>query len=161
VLHGLLQTVWLETDRFVAALALLVDGSGAVEASAAGLPFPMLRSHGTWSKWQLATAPPLGLPTNVPPQPTGLEFAPGDVLLAFTDGLSEAGKLANRQYQYERLQPFLQGVPSDAAGAPLLDALLDDVRRHVDTGWPDDDITVLCLWHPFPLRVPEPPGHPQ
>jgi sigma-B regulation protein RsbU (phosphoserine phosphatase) len=155
VLHGLLQPVWLDTGKFVVALALLVTGSGIVEAAAAGAPPPMLlRSRGVWSPWQVATAPPLGAPTNLPHHASSLELARGDVLLAFTDGLTEARSTSQEQYQHGRFLDFLQGIPPDTTGAPLLDGLLADVCEHVGQSWPDDDTTVLCLWHPFPLRLP-------
>jgi sigma-B regulation protein RsbU (phosphoserine phosphatase) len=146
VLHGMLEPVWLDTCRFVAALGLLVDGS-QVEAAAAGLPYPMRRLHdGLWETCNLGGTP-LGSPAETTYDITVLSLPPGGVLLAFTDGIPEARDGDETQYHPDSLTAFLDTQAADAAGVPLCEALLADVRNHAGAAWPQDDTTVLCLWH--------------
>jgi serine phosphatase RsbU (regulator of sigma subunit) len=74
------------------------------------------------------------------------------VLLAFSDGIPEARDHADRQYHPHFFTTFL-GCQPIAAGAPLCDALLADVQNHAGAAWPQDDTTLLCLWHPVAQEV--------
>jgi serine phosphatase RsbU (regulator of sigma subunit) len=148
ILHGMLAPVWLDTCRFVAGMALLVDGSH-VEAAAAGLPYPMRRAGGSWQACQLGGGAPLGAPAETAYDSRSLSLLPGNVLLAFSDGIPEARNDADRQYHPHFFTAFLAGQRPDAVGVSLCDALLIDVQNHAGAAWPQDDTTLLCLWHPL------------
>jgi sigma-B regulation protein RsbU (phosphoserine phosphatase) len=72
---------------------------------------------------------------------------PGEMLVCFTDGATEAQNMAQEQYSEERL---VASVARYAAGS--LESLLDDVRREVMefTGREslEDDCTLLVLRRP-------------
>jgi sigma-B regulation protein RsbU (phosphoserine phosphatase) len=147
-LHGMLQPVWTTTERFVAALALLVDGrDGSLQGAGAGLPPPRGRpATGPWDTCTLAGGIFLGAPAQGTYDQTGLSLEPGGLLLAFSDGVSEAKDRGGVMYGRSLLGEHLNRLPGALAGPPLLDALVDDLRGDVGEGWPQDDTLLLCLW---------------
>jgi serine phosphatase RsbU (regulator of sigma subunit) len=149
-LHGMLQPVWALTGRFVAALAVLVAGpDGVLRAAGAGLPPPWARAaNAGWAAWEPAGGVPLGIPVEDPYGQSDLAVGPGALVLAFSDGLSEAQDAAGRQYAHGPMATLLGALPEGVAGPTLLEALLADVRGHVGALWPQDDTTLLCLWRP-------------
>ncbi len=149
-LHGMLQPVWALTERFVAALAVLVAGrEGALRASAAGTPRPWHRAPaGTWDVHEVAGGMLLGAPFEGSYEQTELELGPGGLLLAFSDGLNEARDPQGNQYGQGPLRALLCRLPHEVHGPGLLESLLADVRAHVGPPWPQDDTTLLCLWRP-------------
>ncbi len=68
---------------------------------------------------------------------------PGDVLLFYTDGVTEARNPGNDQYGLERLSKVVAGGPKDveALGA----AVLADVRRFAAGRPQNDDLTIVCV----------------
>ncbi len=78
----------------------------------------------------------------------GMEFtartitlAPGEVLLAFTDGASEARSPAGKFYGEDSVVGLLQAAPSDADA--LLSRVVAGVRAHEAGAEPGDDLTLL------------------
>jgi serine phosphatase RsbU (regulator of sigma subunit)/pSer/pThr/pTyr-binding forkhead associated (FHA) protein len=73
-----------------------------------------------------------------------LRLAPGDVIIAFSDGVSEAFNEAGEEYTDDRL---LASVNAHRGHPPqkLLDALLADVRRFCGKASPSDDVTMVVV----------------
>jgi serine phosphatase RsbU (regulator of sigma subunit) len=88
---------------------------------------------------------PAGLPLGIGDDfsETTVAWKPGDRLLLYTDGLSEA-----RNADGEFL-PLLEAAAPLGSGAleDALTRLLDDVRRHVPRGALGDDLAVVMLEH--------------
>jgi sigma-B regulation protein RsbU (phosphoserine phosphatase) len=147
-LHGLLQPLWGETGRFTAAVALLFDlVAGDLAVSHAGVPFPWLRlPSGQWSLWQVAGGPLLGIP-----DPSGFTqiarpLQPGEAVLAFSDGITEATDPVNGcQLQHGPLAAFLSALPPALPAAEMVSRLLQAVADHSGSSGFQDDTTVLCL----------------
>ena len=70
-------------------------------------------------------------------------ITPGDTLLLYTDGVTEAMNPGGELYGEERLHSLAQ----QDHGSPraLIDALIADVRRHSATATQSDDITLLAV----------------
>jgi serine phosphatase RsbU (regulator of sigma subunit) len=70
-------------------------------------------------------------------------IVPGDTLLLYTDGVTEAMNPSGELYGEERLY----SVARNDHGSPraLIDALIADVRRHGATATQSDDITLLAV----------------
>jgi serine phosphatase RsbU (regulator of sigma subunit) len=88
-----------------------------------------------------------GLPLGVA---TGFEYSaymqklePGDVVLVFTDGISEAMNKERSLYGLERLRTEL-AAPNIAPG-DLGEHILDDVRRFADGFAQSDDMCLVCF----------------
>jgi sigma-B regulation protein RsbU (phosphoserine phosphatase) len=73
-----------------------------------------------------------------------VELFPGDVLLAFTDGVPEAHNPESEEFGEERLQAFLRqtaDLPADEISARLSDEMKDWIRDAEQY----DDLTFIVM----------------
>ena len=73
-----------------------------------------------------------------------LEFSPGDTLLVYTDGITEAQNPQGEQFGEERVKACIQEHLA-CHPEPLRDRLLEEVKRFTDTAAVTDDQTVVVL----------------
>jgi sigma-B regulation protein RsbU (phosphoserine phosphatase) len=73
-----------------------------------------------------------------------IALEPGDQLLLYTDGVTEAMDPQKRQFGLNRLQAFL-AEHGHRSPAELIDSLKGDLARHVQSADPHDDITLIAL----------------
>jgi sigma-B regulation protein RsbU (phosphoserine phosphatase) len=73
-----------------------------------------------------------------------LQLAPGDRVLLYTDGVTEAMNAQDDMYSDERLHEFL-GVNRPAALSDVVHAIIDDVKRFANGHPQSDDITSLVI----------------
>jgi phosphoserine phosphatase RsbU/P len=147
VLHGMLQSEWVATGRFVTALALLIGAQRTVKGGNAGQPEPLAgRPGGSWQPWSVPGGPPLGLPIpDAAYADAERNLGLGECLLAFTDGVSEAGARQGQQFQHGPLQTFLAGLPAGLGIDEVVARLWQALQTHVGPRWPEDDMTVLGI----------------
>src|SRR5690606_23064030 len=81
---------------------------------------------------------------------------PGETLVLFTDGVTEALDGADRLFSEERLAAFL-AASGDLPAARLTRAIVDAVERFADGAAQADDITCLALRF-TPRNNPLPPS---
>ena len=75
-----------------------------------------------------------------------LAFEPGDLLLAYTDGLTDARSPDGEAWGVERLTALLEQLRPEAPDAQgLLDRILGQVRDHMGPADPFDDLTMIAL----------------
>lgn len=72
-------------------------------------------------------------------------LAPGDTLLLYTDGVTEAFSTDNVAYGDDRLLNWLAGINPDAGASGLVDSLVKDVEMFVNGAEASDDLTCLVL----------------
>lgn len=77
---------------------------------------------------------------------------PGDRLLLYTDGVTEAANPADEEYGDVRLEAYVRDRRGEP-GRQLLDGIVADVLHFCDTARPHDDMTLMCL-----DRASPPPG---
>jgi phosphoserine phosphatase RsbU/P len=89
------------------------------------------------------TGPAVGLLPGLSFNVDHLTLDPGDSLLAFTDGVTDARSPAGESYGEDRL--FSTAARPDASAVSLLDSLDADLLAHTAGAEPFDDITLLAL----------------
>lgn len=76
-----------------------------------------------------------------------ITLQPGDLLLAFTDGITDALNVENEAFGRERVHQVLHLNPSTPAG--LLKGLQEQIHQFIGTAHQFDDITLLSImYHP-------------
>jgi serine phosphatase RsbU (regulator of sigma subunit) len=74
-----------------------------------------------------------------------IALGPGDRVLLYTDGISEAARADGELFGEERLERLVQGLPHDLPASLLVERVLDGVREFLDGVEPGDDMTLLAL----------------
>jgi sigma-B regulation protein RsbU (phosphoserine phosphatase) len=110
----------------------------------AGHNFPRLRRASGEVVSLEAGGTPLGLFEGLPYEEGEQPFAPGDALLLFSDGISEAVDGFNQEYGEERLQA-LWAQHGAGPGTAMLDLVYDDVVRFRGAAPQNDDMTMVVL----------------
>jgi serine phosphatase RsbU (regulator of sigma subunit)/pSer/pThr/pTyr-binding forkhead associated (FHA) protein len=72
-------------------------------------------------------------------------LSPGDTLITFSDGVSEATNADGAEFGDERILECLQGAPSDSEPRDLVGRVMAGVRRFTVGEPQSDDITVLVV----------------
>ena len=133
---------------FVTGLLLDVDVDvGAATILNAGHPPPLLLRDGGVSELLVPPELPLGLvgSAHYPVHP--IQLHPGDRLLLFTDGITEAHRRGEREFGYRRVAAML-AEQSDLQPPELVRHLTRAVNESCN-GELSDDATAVCLdWHP-------------
>jgi two-component system sensor histidine kinase ChiS len=75
---------------------------------------------------------------------TQVQLQSGDVVVLYTDGITEAENLAGMQYGIERLCEVVR-LNRQYSADEIKQAVIDDVRSHIGTQKVYDDITLLIL----------------
>ena len=135
-----------DTLQFVTVCAALFDpATGELAWTNCGHPSPLLlRADGTLSALEAARATPLAVfDTNIYATSRAV-LAPGDTLMVYTDGVSEAMDATQSLYGDARLLALLQGGRFATADAAV-DTVLADVLSYQATAPQADDITVVAL----------------
>jgi sigma-B regulation protein RsbU (phosphoserine phosphatase) len=135
-----------ESSMFVTAFYGQYDpASGRLVYANAGHPPPLvLRARGglAWLDGPGGTAlgvvPGLSYPTGV------VDLAPGDTLLVFTDGVTEAVNADGQDFGKSRLSALFDGRPAETA-REAIERLLARLDRYAHNVEPHDDITCLAL----------------
>jgi serine phosphatase RsbU (regulator of sigma subunit) len=133
-------------DRFVTlVLAVLELDTNRLTLVNAGHMAPLLRRGGRALVEELGEEI-IGLPLAVMDRPYEqrvIPLEPGDTLVLYTDGVSEARNPAGDLYGADRVRAALQSAPAEVTA--LGQALLDDVRRFAGERPQSDDLTIVCF----------------
>lgn len=70
---------------------------------------------------------------------------PGDLFLAYTDGVTEAMGAGDEFYGEERLYELLQGFPPALSAKEAVDRILADLERFLDGREAGDDVTLVAI----------------
>jgi sigma-B regulation protein RsbU (phosphoserine phosphatase) len=145
--HNALLAVPHEPHDFVTVCIASVDArSGAVGLATAGHPGPIVLRRSGIERPLLFGNPALGVTEEAELQPLPTDYVdlePGDALLLYTDGLSDARDAEGRFYEDARLEQALEerlGLPA----AQLLQGLLDDASAFAGHP-PADDVALVLI----------------
>jgi serine phosphatase RsbU (regulator of sigma subunit) len=131
-------------ERFVTAVvADIPDDEPVVRLISCGHPPPLLLRQGTvTSLYVPQPIPPLGLGTlaDTPDRPATFPFGYGDVLLFYTDGVTEARDGQGTFY------PLAERVAAWTTDAPalILGKIIEDLHAHVSDGL-NDDLAMIAV----------------
>ncbi len=129
--------------RFVTSFYGHVASDGTLRYCNAGHNAPFLVSAGAVVRLE-ATGCPLGLFDAVPYEGAETRFSPGDLLVLFSDGVTEAVNPAGDEFGDDRLAACLERV-KDKNARIVLQAVQDAVRSFCGTEPARDDVTVMAL----------------
>ena len=155
ILRIALVTLLYECQLAMTVSVIKIDtGSRDLTMSSAGHPLPLvLRPESSGVKVQALTAKaqsPLGFEfltrSAAPPayKDSHHKLETEDIVLLFSDGLTEARDRNNKQFQKSFLTT-LKSLDPRQAPSVLLDRILQNLRTHTDGKQSDDDICLLVI----------------
>ena len=131
---------------FVTVFVGILDlNSGMLVYSNAGHDSPIvLRDGAEPHDFPIAGGPPLGTVDDFQYPIERRQLAPGETVLAYTDGVTEAQDGAHALYSGARLERLLATAPANGAKA-IVDFVREDVHRFAGGAEQADDITLLAI----------------
>ncbi|MDR1551208.1 MAG: SpoIIE family protein phosphatase [Holosporaceae bacterium] len=139
-------------SMFVTAIYGIVDmeEKKLIYTNAGHLPIIVVRPGQPPELLECDPGLPLGISEDVIFVNSTHEFAPGEFIMLYTDGVPEAADKNGNEYDYERFNDVLQ---KNATLPPslLTTALIESIRKFAGGASQSDDITTLCL--KYRLRV--------
>jgi serine phosphatase RsbU (regulator of sigma subunit) len=134
------------TERFITFLLVALDGtSHELSVVSAGHMGPLIRRKAGPIEvlGEERNGPPLGIIATARYEPTRTALEPGDLVVLYTDGVTEARNGEEEEFGMARLQRSLAESAPSAASVGM--AILDAVRHHVGGAVQSDDLTLLCF----------------
>lgn len=132
-----------QREKYATLFYLAIHSSGMVEWVNAGHCAPFVLSDGGAIKQLQTTGMPLGLWRNAHYAVERLQLAPGDKILAYSDGITEAENDLNKSFE-PRLNQFLKQCGSLDA-QQIHDKLMAEIVQFYAGMQQRDDITALVL----------------
>ena len=134
-----------ESCMFVTFFCGIVDvRTGQVDYSNGGHNLPYYLHHDGVSPLENPGGGALGLVAQSPYASGRMVLSPGEALLLFTDGVTEAMDSRDRLYSDQRLEQFLASN-RDSSPRQIIGDLVSDVRHFAGGAPQSDDITALAL----------------
>ena len=151
-----------DEDMFVTVwLGILEISTGTLTYADAAHEKPLVRRNG---KWELLTKPYTGFALGtidsdeigeMPPEnqyvDVQIKLAPGDVIMQYTDGITEATNAKNRLFGEERLLEAAGSAPTDDP-KELLPFIRSRIDEFVDEAPQFDDLTMIGLRYNGPIQ---------
>lgn len=134
-------------NLFVTAFAGVIDlRDGSIEYSDAGHEAPfVLRADGSVSRLPKPGGMALGIFDDVDFASAHMRLAPGDALVMFTDGVSEATTADDQLFGVERIGEALAALGGDGSANHVTSGLAERVNSFVGTAPQFDDIAILVV----------------
>jgi serine phosphatase RsbU (regulator of sigma subunit) len=147
VLERLSPMVRRTTDRrmYITLLEAVLDReAGTLTVASAGHPPVLRRGAEGWEDMGKG-APPLGTFQDARYEAETRPLSSGDILVLYTDGLTEARDNAGREYGRERLVRALDRAGKGAHAPEIREAVLSDLGLFRGDAEPEDDITLVVV----------------
>jgi serine phosphatase RsbU (regulator of sigma subunit)/CHASE2 domain-containing sensor protein len=131
---------------YVTVFAGMLDlGSGRLTYANAGHDAPFILSRDARPFHLVGEGgPPLGTVDDFPYPLEHRQLSPGDMLLLYTDGVTETENGSQALYSTARLAQLLSSAPAESARS-VVDFVREDVRQFSNGAEQTDDITLLAI----------------
>jgi len=130
--------------RYATLFFALVDNAGVLDFINAGHPAPLLLRGESVSDLYTDGSFPVGLVEEAEFTSMRTQLEPGDTLVLFTDGVTEAQDLDKQLFGFERLRDAVVGG-SRKSVAELQQSILDAVAEFSQGAEAADDVTLLTV----------------
>jgi serine phosphatase RsbU (regulator of sigma subunit) len=135
-----------ETHQFATFFLARVDTDPArLTFSNAGHNWPVLLRRNGEREFLERGGTILGILEGVTYEEGEVALGPGDRVVLYTDGISEAADASGEQYGEERLIDLLETLPPDLPAPRVADRILESLRSFLDGIEPQDDMTLMVL----------------
>lgn len=149
LMHWLNHILYHKTEKsifLVICLLALRRGTRELTFCNAGLPMPLLKSGGTVKPLEQKPAMPLGVQPQHQVQECHVTLVPGDVLLVFSDGLTEAWNRQREFYGTGRLAATLEALDTHSlSAAEIADRLVADIKTFSRNMEQHDDMNLVAI----------------
>jgi serine phosphatase RsbU (regulator of sigma subunit) len=134
-----------EQATFVALVCAVLDtATGALRYANGGGGAPYVRAGGRWSRLPMPRGLVVGAIPGFAFEAGRARLGPGDLLLLFSDGVTEARSPAGELFGAARLLAALEGAAA-ATAEGVVEAVRAAVAAFADGGRPADDLTLLAV----------------
>lgn len=142
-------------QMFVTAVCGILDlRTGVVQYSNGGHEAPFLRrADGRLERLPRQPGIALGVMDDMAFGAAEVRLGPGDALVLFTDGVSEAANLADDLFTVARIETALAAPGARNSARRLAEGLADDVRVFVGEAPQSDDIAILVVRYEGPAAL--------
>ena len=122
--------------------SILDPATGRLQFANAGHNLPIRRSDGQVTELR-ATGMPLGLLPGMTYEDKETVLEPGDTLLIYSDGISEAHNPKREMFEFARMREVMA---KNAGSATLINSLLGALSAFTGANWEqEDDVTMVVL----------------
>jgi sigma-B regulation protein RsbU (phosphoserine phosphatase) len=137
-------------NRFVTFFLAAIEGtSGRVSYANAGHNAPLLLRRSGKLELLSEGGPVLGILKQMRYSACETTLDPGDVLLMYSDGVTEAVNMAGDEYGEDRLENALRAVPPGSSASDIQHAILRDVAAFTGSAPANDDLTLVIVRRTF------------
>ena len=133
-----------ETTFTTLSLGIIDTSAREIQLCNAGNPYPILLREGEASLLELSGMP-LGIISEIEYDETRLAVLPGDILIFYSDGVSEATTSDEQMYGMDTLRELVRTFPPDLSAQAVVERILQDVRQFVGNFPQSDDVTIIAL----------------
>ncbi|MCP4221619.1 MAG: SpoIIE family protein phosphatase [bacterium] len=150
IMMGINEALYYKTEKHVfTALCLMAIDSKTLTMtfSNAGLNPPLMKS-GTYVRLLEGEGPriPLGFKKVVDYCENTLQLKKGDLVLLYSDGISESWNLKDEIYGSQRLMMLMEKIETSAlSAAHIIEEIMADIKRFCGEARQHDDMTVVAV----------------
>lgn len=138
------------TGRYATMFFGIVDGQGRLEYMRGGHPSPLLLRRGEVTDLYTAGSFPVGLIDEAVYSATRMQLEPGDTLILFSDGITEAEDAHRTLFGFDRLRTLLTGHGNEPL-EQLESLILNTVNEYSAAAGQSDDMTLLIVRYRHPM----------
>ena len=124
----------------------------------AGLPAPLLLRHSKTVERLEKGGPMLGAMQQAAYETASVRLNPGDMLLAYSDGVTECRNSEDEEFEMGRLSAAVNAIGGASANQVLF-STLGAVLDFADACSPQDDLTLLVIRRPEGTMIERRPSH--